>query len=63
MNTVFWWGDLKERDNLEDLDVDGTVILKWIFRKSDRDMDWIGLPQGRYSWWAVVHAVTNRPAP
>jgi hypothetical protein len=40
----------------------GTETLKWIFRKSDRDMDWIGLPQGRNSWWAVAHATTNRPA-
>jgi hypothetical protein len=24
----FWWGDLRERDHLEDLDVEGTMILK-----------------------------------
>jgi hypothetical protein len=28
-----WWGDLRERDYLEDLDVDGRIILKWIFKK------------------------------
>jgi hypothetical protein len=33
--TVFWWGNVKERDNLEDPGVDGRVILKWIFRKWD----------------------------
>jgi len=27
-----WWGNLKERDNLEDPDVDW-IILIWIFRK------------------------------
>ena len=33
--TVFWWGNLRERDNLEDLSVDGIVILIWIFRQWD----------------------------
>jgi len=27
----FWWGTLKEKDCLEDPDVDGTIILKRIF--------------------------------
>ena len=29
---------MKERDRLEDLDVDGKVILKWILRKEDEVM-------------------------
>jgi len=29
----FWWGNLKERDHLGDLGVDGRIILSWIFRK------------------------------
>jgi len=29
----FWWGNLKGRDHLEDLGVDGRIILRWIFRK------------------------------
>jgi len=24
----FWWGDLRERTTLEDLDIDGRIILK-----------------------------------
>jgi hypothetical protein len=32
---VFWWGNLKERDNVEDPGVDGKKILRWIFRKWD----------------------------
>jgi hypothetical protein len=40
-HTVFWWGNLKERDRLEDLDLDGKVILKWILRKEDEVM-WTG---------------------
>jgi hypothetical protein len=33
--TGFWWRNLRERDHLEDPDVDGRIILRWIFRKWD----------------------------
>jgi hypothetical protein len=29
--TRFWWGDLRERDHWGDQDVDGKIILRWIF--------------------------------
>jgi len=31
--TGFWWGNLRVRDHLVDPDVDGRIILRWIFRK------------------------------
>jgi hypothetical protein len=30
-----WWENLRERDHLEDSDVDGKIILRGIFRKWD----------------------------
>jgi hypothetical protein len=29
----FWWGNLTEKDHLEDPGIDGSIILEWIFRK------------------------------
>jgi len=31
----FRWGNLRERDHLEDRGVDGSIILRWISRKWD----------------------------
>jgi len=33
--TGIWWGNLKEKNHLGDLGVDGIIILRWIFRKWD----------------------------
>ena len=31
--TRFWWGNLRERDQWRDKEVDGRIILRWIFRE------------------------------
>ena len=33
--TMFWWRNHRETDHLEDPEVDGRIILRWIFRKWD----------------------------
>jgi len=47
---------VREREHLEDLRVDGRIILRWIFRKWDGGMDWIDLAQDRDRWPALVNA-------
>ena len=46
-HTGFWWGDVRESENLEELGVDGRIILKWIFKKWD-GIDWTDLASVRY---------------
>jgi len=48
-----------ERGRLEDLGVDGRIILKWIFKK----WDWIALAQDRDRWRTLVNALMNLRVP
>ena len=64
MCTRFWWGNLRERDHLGDPDIDGSIILRWIFMKWDvGGMAWIELAQDRDRWRALVNAVMNLRVP
>jgi hypothetical protein len=58
--TGFLVGKTEGKRPLEDLGVDGRIILSWIFRKwGCGGMDWIELAQDRGSWRAIVNAVLN----
>jgi hypothetical protein len=48
---------------LENLGVDGMIILKLIFKKWAGGMDWIDLAQDRDRWWAILTAVMNLRIP
>jgi hypothetical protein len=53
-------GNLRERGRWGDPDVDGRVILRWMFRKLEGGRgDWMELAQDRDRWRALVSMVKN----
>ena len=64
MCTGFWWGNLRERDHWGDQDVDGRILLIWIFRKWVGGCgDWMELAQDRDRLRALVSTVRNFRVP
>jgi hypothetical protein len=59
VRTWFWWGDLRDRDNSEDLSADGRMILKRNSRNGMEGMDWVALAQDRDRRQPLVNAVMN----
>jgi hypothetical protein len=54
--TGFWWGNLRERDNIDGIKMDLRVV-------GCKGMDWIDLGQDRERWRALVNAVMNLRVP
>jgi hypothetical protein len=53
MHVGYWWESQKERDHLEDQDVDGVDNIKMDLREIGWDgMDWMDLAQDRDHWKA-----------
>jgi hypothetical protein len=44
-------------------EVDGRIILKWIFKTWDGGMDWIELTEDRDRWRALVNAAMSLRVP
>jgi hypothetical protein len=59
----FCWGNPRERNDLEDLGMDGRIRLNSNSRKSVWDMDCIDLAQDRNKWNVLVKAAMDLPVP
>jgi hypothetical protein len=55
VHTGLWWENLRERENLEDLDADGRIILKWISKNWHGGTDWIDRANYNDRWPALVN--------
>jgi hypothetical protein len=57
-------GNLREGNHLKDSDVNGRIILKWIFERLEWvGLDWIDLAQDRDRWRALLNMVMNLRVP
>jgi hypothetical protein len=54
---------MRERDHWGDPDVDGRIILKWIFRKWEGVVGTTELAQDRDRWRTLVSTVMNFGVP
>ena len=43
VHTCFLWSNLRERDNVEDLDFYERIILKWFFKKRDGEAQTVSI--------------------
>ena len=63
VHTGFWWGNLGERDRLEDPSVDGRIIVrKWDWG-GGRFLAWLDRVQNRDRWRPLVNSVINLRVP
>jgi len=64
MHTIFWVKYLKGRDNLDDLSVDGKIVLELILGEIVwKGVDCIHLAQDMNQWRAPVNTVVNLRVP
>jgi len=56
LHKEFWLGDLRERNHLQDPDIDGRIVfLKRIFKKGENNNIYL-LQLGCYQWqWLLSH--------
>jgi hypothetical protein len=59
MRSKFWFENLKERDHLKDVGVDGKIILEWIQGNRVGSGNWIHLAQDRDQWQILLDILMN----
>jgi hypothetical protein len=60
----YWWESQKERHHLEDQEVGGWTMSKWILDGMGWDgVDWIDMAQYRDQWKALLNTVLNFRVP
>ena len=59
MHSGFWWGNIRERDHLKYVGIDGSLFLISILREWDRwGLEWIDLAQDRNRWLdSLIHVM------
>jgi hypothetical protein len=55
--------NLKIRDNLGDLDINGRIILKFILKRGCNGVGWLYLTQDRVQWQVLVKIVMKLQVP
>jgi hypothetical protein len=60
---MVWWGHLVEKEQLEDLEVGGRIVLKLILKSGLETMDCIDVVRVRNGWRALVYTVMNFRVP
>lgn len=64
VHTEFWWGTLKGREHIENLDADGRLIQKMALKEIDLEgMDFTDPIQEGGKWRALVNAAINLRVP
>jgi len=58
-----WWGNLREREDLKDIGINGRIMLKRIVQLDGGGMDWTDLAQDMERWQTLVMAVMNLRVP
>ena len=61
--TEFWWGNMREKDHLEDTGICGRIIFLVLQGVGCGGMGWIDLAQDRDRWRALVNTLTNLRVP